>query len=46
VKMRQDKREKRPKVRAERMDTKCGYIGHMTVDQIKGRSFGEDINFA
>jgi len=46
VKMRQDKREKRPKVRAERMDTKCGYIGHMTVDQIKERSFGENINFA
>jgi len=46
VKMRQDKREKRPKVRAERMDTKCGYIGHMTVDRIKERSFGENINVA
>ena len=46
MKMRQDKREKRPKVRAERMDTKCGYIGHMTVDQIKERSFGENINAA
>jgi hypothetical protein len=44
--MRQDKRENRPKVRAERMDTKCGYIGHMTVDQIKERSFGENINVA
>ena len=46
MKMRQDKREKRPKVRAERMDTKCGYIGHMTVDRIKERSFGENINVA
>ena len=46
MKMRQDKREKRPKVRAERMDTKCGYIGHMTVDQIKERSFGGNINVA
>jgi hypothetical protein len=44
--MRQDKRENRLKVRAERMDTKCGYIGHMTVDQIKERSFGGDINVA
>lgn len=38
--------EKRPKVRAERVDTKCGYIGHMTVDDIKSRSFGENVNFA
>ena len=44
--MRQDKRENRPKVRAERMDTKCGYIGHMTVDRIKERSFGGSINVA
>jgi hypothetical protein len=44
--MRQDKRENRPKVRTERMDTKCGYIGHMTVDQIKERSFGGNINVA
>ncbi|MGO9020290.1 MAG: hypothetical protein ACLQVJ_18285 [Syntrophobacteraceae bacterium] len=44
--MRQDKREKRPKVRAKRMDTQCGYMGHMTVDQIKERSFGGNINVA
>ena len=44
--MRQEKRENRPKVRAERMDTRCGYIGHMTVDRIKERSFGENINVA
>lgn len=36
----------RPKVRAERLDTKCGYIGHMTVDQIRERSFGETVNVA
>jgi len=28
------------------MDTKCGYIGHMTVDQITERSFGGNINVA
>ena len=28
------------------MDTNCGYIGHMTVDQIKERVFGETINVA
>jgi hypothetical protein len=41
-----DRKDNRPKVRAERMDTKCGYIGHMTVDQIKERSFGENVNVA
>jgi hypothetical protein len=44
--MTQDKKANRPKVRAERMDTRCGYIGHMTVDQIKERSFGNNINVA
>ena len=33
-------------MRAERMDTQCGYMGHMTVDRIKERSFGENINVA
>jgi len=33
-------------VRAERMDTQCGYMGHMTVDRIKERSFGGSINVA
>ena len=41
-----DRKDNRPKVRAERMDTRCGYIGHMTVDQIKERSFGENVNVA
>jgi len=34
----------RTKVRAERVDTKCGSIGHMTVDEIKERTVGEDVN--
>lgn len=38
--------EKRSKVRAERVDTKCGSIGHMTVDEIKERVIGEDLNVA
>ena len=46
AKMVSDKKDNRPNVRAERMDTKCGYIGHMTVDQIKERSFGENVNVA
>lgn len=35
---------KKTKVRAERVDTKCGSIGHMTVDEIKARTFGEYVN--
>ena len=46
AKMGNDKKDNRPNVRAERIDTKCGYIGHMTVDQIKERSFGETVNVA
>lgn len=33
----------RSKVRAERVDTKCGSIGHMTVDEIKSRTVGDDV---
>jgi hypothetical protein len=32
------------KVRAERVDTKCGSIGHMTADEIKDRTIGTDVN--
>jgi len=46
ITMAENKKNTRPKVRAERIDTKCGYIGHMTVDQIKERSFGENVNVA
>lgn len=31
-------------VRAERVDTRCGSIGHMTVDQIRERTVGEHVN--
>ena len=33
-----------PVVRAERVDTKCGSIGHMTVDEIKERTIGDRVN--
>lgn len=38
------KEEKRTKVRAERVDTKCGVISHMTVDEIRERTVGENVN--
>jgi hypothetical protein len=37
-------RENRKKVRAERVDTKCGALGHMTVDEIRERIIGESVN--
>ncbi|MEM5788479.1 MAG: hypothetical protein AAGU11_14295 [Syntrophobacteraceae bacterium] len=39
-----NKYRNRSKVRAERVDTICGYVGHMTVDDIKARSYGENVN--
>ncbi|MFH1035229.1 MAG: hypothetical protein V1806_12040 [Pseudomonadota bacterium] len=35
--------KERSKVRAERVDTKCGSIGHMTVDEIRGRTIGNEV---
>jgi hypothetical protein len=35
--------KERSKVRAERVDTKCGSIGHMTVDEIRGRTIGDEV---
>ncbi|MBI4798291.1 MAG: hypothetical protein HY794_06070 [Desulfarculus sp.] len=35
--------KERSKVRAERVDTKCGSIGHMTADEIKGRTIGDEV---
>lgn len=32
------------KVRAERVDTRCGALGHMTVDEIRERIIGENVN--
>ena len=31
------------KVRVERVDTKCGYAGHMTVEEIKARALSDDV---
>ena len=39
-------KEEKTKVRAERVDTKCGSIGHMTVDEIKDRTIGKEVNVA
>jgi hypothetical protein len=40
--------EKKPRikgrVRAMRVDTKCGAIGHMTVDEIRERMIGDDLS--
>ncbi len=38
------KSEERIKVRVERVDTKCGAVSHMTVDEIKERMIGENVN--
>jgi hypothetical protein len=39
-----EKKDKKGKVRAERIDTKCGSVGHMTVDEIKDRTIGDQLN--
>ncbi len=31
-------------VRARRVDTKCGFLGHMTVDEIRERILGDQVN--
>lgn len=36
-------KKRRSQVRAERVDTKCGSIGHMTVDEIRGRTIGNQV---
>lgn len=37
-------KEDRRKVRAERVDTRCGALGHMTVDEIRERIIGPSVN--
>jgi predicted nucleic acid-binding Zn-ribbon protein len=37
-------KESRRKVRAERVDTRCGALAHMTVDEIRERIIGESVN--
>lgn len=32
------------RVRARRVDTKCGFLGHMTVDEIRERIIGDQVN--
>ncbi len=39
-----DGERKRTRVRVERVDTKCGAVSHMTVDEIKERIIGENVN--
>ncbi len=34
------------RVRARRVDTKCGFLGHMTVDEIRERIIGDQVNVA
>ncbi|MCU0586951.1 MAG: hypothetical protein MUF52_02240 [Syntrophobacteraceae bacterium] len=36
--------EARKKVHAERVDTACGAMGHMTVDEIRERIIGPHVN--
>ncbi|MGQ9484777.1 MAG: hypothetical protein ACUVSA_07295 [Desulfosoma sp.] len=32
------------RVRARRVDTKCGLLAHMTVDEIRERTIGDQLN--
>jgi hypothetical protein len=41
-----EKKKERTKVRVERVDTKCGAVDHMTVDEIRARSLGSDVELA
>ena len=40
----EEKEDGKTRVRAERVDTKCGSIGHMTVDEIRERTIGDYVN--
>lgn len=39
-----NKEDRKTVVRAARVDTKCGSIGHMTVDEIRERTIGHFMN--
>jgi predicted RNA-binding Zn-ribbon protein involved in translation (DUF1610 family) len=41
-----EEKKERTKVRVERVDTKCGAVDHMTVDEIRSRSMGPDVELA
>ncbi len=38
--------KERTKVRVEAVDTKCGSSDHMTADEIRARSIGEELDMA
>ncbi|KMY68517.1 hypothetical protein AAU61_02350 [Desulfocarbo indianensis] len=44
--MAEKKKKERTKVRVERVDTKCGAVEHMTVDEIRARAMGPDVELA
>ncbi len=39
-------KKERTKVRVERVDTKCGAVDHMTVDEIRSRTLGPNAELA
>lgn len=41
-----EKKKTRTKVRVERVDTKCGYAGHMTADEIKARAASDEVELS
>ena len=41
-----DDSKERSKVRVKRVDTTCGSVDHMTVDEIKERTMGGDVELA
>lgn len=41
-----EEKKERTKVRVERVDTKCGAVDHMTVDEIRARAIGPDVELA
>ena len=41
-----EKKKERTRVRVERVDTKCGAVDHMTVDEIRSRALGSDVELA
>ncbi len=42
--MTEEKKRERRKVRAESPSTACGYIGHMTVDELRERATGDEFD--
>ncbi len=39
-----EEKERKAKVRVERVDTKCGSTGHMTADEIRACVIGPNLN--